>query len=203
MNFEDLFIQATFLDTINQPIFAKDLYGRYIYCNQAFADFIDLPVDEIINRTAQDFSPMNLAKADLQIEKGPLSNGGDDSHISKMKIGAGKEEVMVIFKKSALFGSDRALAGFIGTVAVQASLIERGIDAVKELTNREVEIINLLAQGCSVKTMAKLLNISPHTITDHLKAIYRKLKVHSKNEAVYKALSLFSAQKNEKNESFT
>ena len=195
MNFEDLFIQASFLDTLNQPIFAKDTYGRYLYCNQAFADFIDLPLEDIINRKAQDFSPMNLAKIDAHSEEELLRNNGNGSHTAKMKAGKNGEEVMVIFKKSILLGSDRALAGYIGTVSIQADLIERGINAVKELTDREIEITNLLAQGCSVKTMAQLLKISPHTVTDHLKSIYRKLKVHSKNEAIYKALSLFPTQR--------
>ncbi len=195
MNFEDLFIQASFLDTLNQPIFAKDTYERYVYCNQAFADFIDLPIEDIINHKALDFFPMNLAKIDTQSEKKLLRNEGGSSHVSKIKVGKNGEEVMVFFKKTILLRSDRALAGYIGSVNIQVDLIERGINAVKELTDREIEITNLLAQGCSVKTMAQLLNLSPHTVTDHLKSIYRKLKVHSKNEAIYKALSLFPTQK--------
>ncbi len=195
MNFEDLFIQASFLDTLNQPIFAKDTYERYVYCNQAFADFIDLPIEDIINHKELDFFPMNLAKIDTQSEKKLLRNEGGSSHVSKIKVGKNGEEVMVFFKKTILLRSDRALAGYIGSVNIQVDLIERGINAVKELTDREIEITNLLAQGCSVKTMAQLLNLSPHTVTDHLKSIYRKLKVHSKNEAIYKALSLFPTQK--------
>ena len=49
-------------------------------------------------------------------------------------------------------------------------------------------VLNYLAQGLSTKKISQALMISDHTVASHLKSIYAKLDVHSKTEAVYKAL---------------
>lgn len=59
---------------------------------------------------------------------------------------------------------------------------------VDVLTKKEVTVLNYVAQGFSNKVIAEKLSISQHTVASHMKAIYSKLDVHSKTEAVYKAL---------------
>ena len=56
-----------------------------------------------------------------------------------------------------------------------------------DLTNREKEILDLLAKGNSFKMIAADLNISVETVRTHIKKIYEKLQVHSQTEAVSKA----------------
>lgn len=55
------------------------------------------------------------------------------------------------------------------------------------LSARETEILQLLAKGMSFNEIGDILGISPHTVTAHIKKIYRKLQVHSRGEAVYEA----------------
>jgi DNA-binding NarL/FixJ family response regulator len=55
-----------------------------------------------------------------------------------------------------------------------------------ELTEREVEILSMLAKGMSYKMIAEAGGISFHTVNSHLKKIYEKLHVHSATEAVAK-----------------
>ncbi len=55
------------------------------------------------------------------------------------------------------------------------------------LSARETEILQLLAKGMSFNEIGDILSISPHTVTAHIKKIYRKLQVHSRGEAVYEA----------------
>jgi DNA-binding NarL/FixJ family response regulator len=59
-------------------------------------------------------------------------------------------------------------------------------DAAK-LSGREVEILAFIAKGFSFAEIGKLLTISAHTVTTHVKKIYHKLAVHSRGEAVYEA----------------
>ncbi|HEY3132528.1 MAG TPA: response regulator transcription factor [Acidobacteriota bacterium] len=56
------------------------------------------------------------------------------------------------------------------------------------LTPQENELLKLLVEGHHKKTAAHELGISVNTVSFHLKNIYAKLQVHSKTEAVAKAL---------------
>ena len=56
------------------------------------------------------------------------------------------------------------------------------------LTPQEISLLKLLIEGHHKKTAAREMNISIHTVSFHLKNIYEKLQVHSKTEAVAKAL---------------
>lgn len=55
------------------------------------------------------------------------------------------------------------------------------------LSPREIELLQLLARGYSNKAAAAEFGISPHTIGDHVKSIYRKLRVSSRGEAMVQA----------------
>ncbi len=58
------------------------------------------------------------------------------------------------------------------------------------LTPREVEVLALVGQGQSNKSIARRLNISAHTVKYHLEAIFAKLGVRSRAEAVTRGLRL-------------
>jgi len=57
-----------------------------------------------------------------------------------------------------------------------------------ELSSREKEVINLLADGNNYQQIADQLFISVDTVRHHIKNIYRKLHVHTQSEAVAKAI---------------
>lgn len=57
-----------------------------------------------------------------------------------------------------------------------------------ELTPHETRLLKLLVEGHNYKTAALELNVSINTISFHMRHIYEKLQVHSKSEAVAKAL---------------
>lgn len=62
------------------------------------------------------------------------------------------------------------------------------MEADYHLTEQETRILKMLVDGHHYKTAAYELNISTSTVSFHLKNIYEKLQVHSKTEAVAKAL---------------
>ncbi|KAF5065729.1 HTH-type transcriptional regulator MalT [anaerobic digester metagenome] len=59
-----------------------------------------------------------------------------------------------------------------------------------ELTNREIEVLHLLAQGLTQREMAQRLYLSVSSIKKHLENIYGKLNVNNKIRAVQKAQEL-------------
>ncbi len=58
------------------------------------------------------------------------------------------------------------------------------LQQVRRLTRREYEVMQRVLVGDDVAAIGSVLYISPHTVRNHLKAIYRKLDVRSRVELV-------------------
>jgi len=71
---------------------------------------------------------------------------------------------------------------FAGTPQIPAS------EGTDQLSNRELEILALVAEGCPNKEIAARLFISTATVRTHLMHIYEKLHVHCRTEAAAKYL---------------
>ncbi|MCK6584887.1 MAG: response regulator transcription factor [Anaerolineales bacterium] len=72
----------------------------------------------------------------------------------------------------------------------KTSLTESQKSNIESLTEREREILDLLAQGLSNKTMASRLYLSVRTVEGHLANIYSRLGVHSRTEAMLIAVKV-------------
>lgn len=59
----------------------------------------------------------------------------------------------------------------------------------EELTPREIQVLQQLAKGLANKGIADALDISEHTVKDHLKNILAKLRAADRTEAVTKAIT--------------
>jgi len=60
----------------------------------------------------------------------------------------------------------------------------------QKLTARESQVLQLIASGCTYSQTAERLGISLHTVTTHIKNMYRKLAVHSAAAAVMRGVEL-------------
>ncbi len=124
---------------------------------------------------------------------------GDDAHvIASIEAGAtgyllkdaGSERIVASIHELRAGGSPispsiarRLLTRFrVDSAAPAGGTAERS-----PLSERETEILRLVAKGLSFDTVGELLSISPHTVVTHVKKIYRKLAVHSRGEAVFEA----------------
>ena len=70
----------------------------------------------------------------------------------------------------------------------EARNMVRPSDELGCLTDREREVIELLARGLTNKDIAEALVISDNTVKRHLKAIFEKLDVHTRAAAVARAV---------------
>lgn len=61
---------------------------------------------------------------------------------------------------------------------------------VDPLSDRELEVLHLMAQDLSYKEIANQIVVSLNTVRTHVKNIYSKLMVHKRSEAVAKAREL-------------
>ena len=62
--------------------------------------------------------------------------------------------------------------------------------STSDLSEREQEILTLIAKGLRRGEIALMLGISPHTVASHIKTIYGKLNVSSRAEATVEALRM-------------
>jgi DNA-binding NarL/FixJ family response regulator len=80
-----------------------------------------------------------------------------------------------------------AAARFVLNQMANVSIIE---PIESSLTNREIDVLKLVAAGDSTPAVAEKLGISKYTVEDHLKQIYRKLNISSRAEAALMAQKL-------------
>ena len=71
--------------------------------------------------------------------------------------------------------------------APRAPQAQAQVPAQEGLSQREREVLGLLAQGVRIADIGQALGISRHTVGDHVKAIYRKLGISSRAEAALQA----------------
>ena len=93
---------------------------------------------------------------------------------------------------------DRPASGAMVNPVFLTALISLRISLFTEATRREgseMEILCLLAEGQSNKVIARNLGISDGTVKLHVKAILRKLNVHSRVEAAVRAVEENLCQK--------
>ena len=80
--------------------------------------------------------------------------------------------------------------GFGGALAFARAAVRwcTGAELVAPLSGRELEVLDLLADGLSNKLIAHRLSISEHTVKTHVASIFAKLGASSRTEAVSKAI---------------
>jgi DNA-binding NarL/FixJ family response regulator len=71
-----------------------------------------------------------------------------------------------------------------GELVFRADEMNRLLTHLRRLTQREIEVLRLLAEGLSTEKIASELFISIHTVRNHVSKILIKLGAHSKLEAV-------------------
>lgn len=101
-----------------------------------------------------------------------------------LPLDATEEELLAAVEavRQGLFVSQPALLGPLSQeVGLAGDMTESRIEA---LTQREIEVLHLLAQGLANKQIAARLSISEHTVKFHVSAIYQKIGASNRTEAV-------------------
>ena len=119
-----------------------------------------------------------------------------------LEIGAPMDDLLErLFEKNVAPDYIKSILSAFGSIqpaavshAPASDIISLSIPALKPLieplTNRELDVLELLAQRLQNKEIAEKLFISPSTVKTHLNNIYQKLDVKSRRQAVSKADAL-------------
>jgi DNA-binding NarL/FixJ family response regulator len=146
-------------------------------------DFFGVNVPDAINR---------IRCANSRVEIVIISNNTDDQIIlNALSAGA----TGYLLKSNCLSDLKRYLEIQISGRSVVDPLVARKIinsmhsATSSPLTARETEVMKGIAHGKTSSAIARDLGISAETSKTHIKNIYKKLKVNSKNQAVTKAIT--------------
>jgi LuxR family transcriptional regulator, maltose regulon positive regulatory protein len=104
-------------------------------------------------------------------------------------------ETQALLREIQMHGKQRAYAGFIlqslwGDAPPPLPAAAPDSVLVEPLSERELEVLRLMARGLSGPEIAGFLTVASSTVKSHTKSIYQKLDAHSRYEAVEKARRL-------------
>jgi DNA-binding NarL/FixJ family response regulator len=161
---------------------------------------IDLALERMRERLP---APLELAL--FRTTQDVLDRAVRQAHASQVTIRLAREADRLVFSLAdngvaatvppALRAARQRLEQLGATVTTTANprgnlelTVSFGLEEPVELTPREMEVIQLLAEGLSNREIAQLLTVSPRTVNFHLDNIYSKLGVTSRTEAAIYAL---------------
>jgi len=98
------------------------------------------------------------------------------------------QRVIGAFENAVQAGSSAAPSEAAAPVELAEPGPEAARNAPDDLTDRELDVLELLAQRLQNKEIATRLGISAHTVNYHLKHVYDKLGVQSRRQAVEQAV---------------
>jgi len=105
----------TLLQTIPNPVFHKDVRGRYTGCNTAYEEFMGISAKEFVGKTVFDIAPANLAEKHHEQDSLLLKKPGKQRYESQLiqMDGTVKE---VIFDKAPIISPSGDITGIVGII---------------------------------------------------------------------------------------
>jgi DNA-binding CsgD family transcriptional regulator len=97
-----------------------------------------------------------------------------------------------IFLIAVAFTALGVFAGRRLTERTPPGAFQKNVAALASLgvTDREYEVLTLLAEGCANKEIARRLDLSPNTVKTHIARLFEKLEAQRRTQAVQKAREL-------------
>lgn len=105
----------TIMDTIPNPIFYKDVEGRYQGSNKAFNDYMGMPGEEIVGKSVYDLAPIDLADQYHAMDQELLQEPGDQAYEAPVVYADGITRD-ILFNKASLVDPEGRIAGLVGVM---------------------------------------------------------------------------------------
>ena len=100
-------------------------------------------------------------------------------------------EMLLAYTQVACFGTRNSMHKrywqIFPHLAWKSPAMARSLNLVEPLTAREIEILQLMAEGCSNRQIAEKLILAEGTVKFYVHAVLVKLGVHSRTQAVFEA----------------
>jgi DNA-binding CsgD family transcriptional regulator len=171
------------LERIPVPVFALDSDMMIRWLNRASRELVG---DREGQRFTDVLEPGSVPAANRAYAQKIVGNVPSTEYEVTLRTRDGRL-VRAEISSVAVRGGDH-IAGVFGLVTIdELAPPARAADGEVSLTPRQAQVLHLLARGCSTKQMADELGVAQDTIRNHVRAILRRLGVHSRLEAVIEA----------------
>ncbi len=164
------------LEGVGLPAWLVDRRGivrwQNIRASELFGDFVGRPAWEGFAADSQEI-------AQREFTKKLLGTGTRSDYEAVMRSRSGSR-IPVEVHSVAVRGGDRVV-GIFGLAEAEQAVPP---PLVRPLTPRQLQVLRALAAGSSTAQIAEALHISTETVRNHVRALLRALRVHSRLEAV-------------------
>jgi diguanylate cyclase (GGDEF)-like protein/PAS domain S-box-containing protein len=103
------------IEAIPGPMYYKDVRGRYLGGNSAFAEFAGMPIDALRGRTVFDISRSDLARHYDQADRALLAEPGRQIYESEVRYPDGRRRD-VMFHRATFTNADGTIGGIVGVI---------------------------------------------------------------------------------------
>jgi DNA-binding CsgD family transcriptional regulator len=170
------------LDAISNPASVENFQGALTHCNESFLVFVGKTLDQVIGNTTNNLFNKELSDILTDSNKNLLST--KKRHLQyEIQCPYCAHQDTIKVSKSLIMARDGAPSGFITLFSNHQHVHNKSARVTFALTPQEDNILRGLYAGLPIKSIAKSLNISPHTVYGYLKSIYLKMGVNSRAEA--------------------
>jgi len=100
------------LDTLPNPIYYKNKDGKFLGCNKAFSELVNVSKKEVIGKTAWDFFPEDIASRNSEIDREILRTEGTNT--SEITLHSSDHRMKhIIINKAVYFENDGTIGGIV------------------------------------------------------------------------------------------
>ncbi|AXH11112.1 ABC transporter substrate binding protein [Halarcobacter bivalviorum] len=100
------------LDTLPNPIYYKNKDGKFLGCNKAFSELLNIPKKDVVGKTAKDFFAADIAARNETVDRKLLHSLGTDTSEVTLHL-ADNQMRHIIIKKAVYLNNDSSIGGIV------------------------------------------------------------------------------------------
>ncbi|OQY18170.1 MAG: hypothetical protein B6I36_07570 [Desulfobacteraceae bacterium 4572_35.1] len=120
---EELYFLQSLLDAIPNPVFYKDVTGKYLGCNKSYETLSGISRDNLVDRNANELIPKERAAAAIVEDEKVFATKKATTYASEVVCADGTS-LNVLYNKAPFFDSSGEIGGLVGTIQDVTSLKE-------------------------------------------------------------------------------
>lgn len=171
------------LDTTSSSILLFDGRGDIVYANPPADELLSLQTeDELLAETDDEPRQPLFSLLGSLVERTAGSAASTAVWKGRLRTADGRLLACEVSRLPRRETRADAVVVLMQPIGTESEILVDAFSSNYGLSPREQEVLQLLVDGATTVTIAERLGISPHTVRDHLKHLYRKTETSSRSE---------------------